>query len=67
MFATTVGRPPYKRKALTVGAAGPITKLHSNSIDNDSTATLRLQFVSRHGVRYDRARLIAALLFGEVA
>lgn len=56
-----------KRKGCTVLTAQPSAIHFNSSISTDSTLALRLQFLSRRGVAEDRARLIAALLFGEAA
>ena len=55
------------RKARTVQVQASAFHISNISADDDSTATLRTQFLSRRGVPFGRCGLIAALLFGEVS
>ena len=53
------------RNPRTVDAVQGFNLNINSSGITDSTTALRLQFLSRRGIGDDRARLIAALLFGE--
>lgn len=67
MLALHRDSPPDRRKGRAVLTTQPSAIHFNSSISTDSTLVLRLQFLSRRGVGDDRARLIAALLFGEAA
>lgn len=67
MLALERGTPPEMRKARTVQVQASAFHISNISADDDSTATIRTQFLSRRGVPFGRCGLIAALLFGEVS
>lgn len=67
MLALERGTHPEMRNPRTVGAVQGLNLNINSSGITDSTTALRLQFLSRRGIGDDRARLIAALLFGEAA
>lgn len=65
MLALEWGTHPEMRNPHTVGAVQGLNLNINSSGITDSTTVLQLQFLSRRGIGNDRARLIAALLFGE--